>query len=110
MAVIVQMMILQINQMMSKGDRVTPFAIIIDEAWNLLAGKDGAHFINGAMRTARKYKGSIVLGTQHLTDYFQEDCPAATAAFKSSACKCIMYQESDVVSSLDRKSTRLNSS
>ncbi len=100
MAVIVQMMILQINQMMSKGDRVTPFAIIIDEAWNLLAGKDGAHFINGAMRTARKYKGAIVLGTQHLTDYFQEDCPAATAAFKSSAWKCILYQESDVVSSL----------
>lgn len=100
MAVVIQMMILQINQMMSKGDRVTPFAIIIDECWILLAGKDGAQCINGSSRTTRKYKGSIVCGTQHLTDFFQEDCPAATAAFKSSAWKCILYQESDVVSSL----------
>jgi conjugal transfer ATP-binding protein TraC len=100
MAVVVQMLIIQINQAMAKGDRKTPFLIMIDEAWKLLSGKNTADFISEASRTARKYKGSIVLGTQHLTDYFKEESPAATEAFNCSAWKCILYQESDVVSSL----------
>jgi conjugal transfer ATP-binding protein TraC len=100
MAVVVQMLIIQINQEMSKGDRQTPFLIIIDEAWKLLSGKNTAEFISEASRTARKYKGSIVLGTQHLTDYFKEESPAATEAFNCAAWKCILYQESDVITSL----------
>jgi conjugal transfer ATP-binding protein TraC len=100
LAVVVQMMILQINQSMALGDRQTPFLIIIDEAWKLLQGKDSAAFISEASRTARKYKGSIVLGTQHLSDYFKEESPAATEAFNCSAWKCILYQEADVIEGL----------
>jgi conjugal transfer ATP-binding protein TraC len=100
MAVVVQMLIIQVNQEMSKGDRKTPFLIIIDEAWKLLSGKGTADFISEATRTARKYKGSIVLGTQHLTDYFKPESPGATEAFNCSAWKCILYQESDVITSL----------
>lgn len=100
MAVVVQLLILHINQVMAKGDRVTPFLIVIDEAWKLLAGKDGATAISAQTRVTRKYKGAIVLATQHLTDYFKEESPAATEAFNCSAWKCIMYQESDVVKSL----------
>jgi conjugal transfer ATP-binding protein TraC len=100
MAVVVQMLIIQVNQEMSKGDRKTPFLIIIDEAWKLLSGKGTAEFISEATRTARKYKGSIVLGTQHLTDYFKPESPGATEAFNCSAWKCILYQESDVITSL----------
>ena len=100
MAVLVQMMVLQINQSMANGDRKTPFLIMIDEAWKLLQGKDSAAFISQATRTARKYKGSIVLATQHLTDYFKEESPAATEAFNCSAWKCILYQEGDVIESL----------
>lgn len=100
MAVVVQMLIIQINQEMSQGDRKTPFLIIIDEAWKLLSGKNTADFISEATRTARKYKGSIVLGTQHLTDYFKPESPAATEAFNCSAWKCILYQEPDVITSL----------
>jgi conjugal transfer ATP-binding protein TraC len=100
MAVVVQMLIIQINQEMAKGDRKTPFLIIIDEAWKLLSGKNTADFISEASRTARKYKGSIVLGTQHLTDYFKEESPAATEAFNCSAWKCILYQEDDVITAL----------
>ena len=100
MAVVVQMLIIQINQEMAKGDRVTPFLIIIDEAWKLLSGKNTGDFISEASRTSRKYKGSIVLGTQHLTDYFKPESPGATEAFNCSAWKCILYQESDVITSL----------
>jgi conjugal transfer ATP-binding protein TraC len=100
MAVVVQMLILQINQEMAKGDRKKPFLIIIDEAWKLLSGKNTASFISEATRTARKYKGSIITGTQHLTDYFKPESPGATEAFNCSAWKFIMYQESDVITSL----------
>ncbi|WP_052046276.1 ATP-binding protein [Candidatus Paracaedibacter symbiosus] len=100
MAVVVQMLIIQINQEMAKGDRITPFLIIIDEAWKLLSGKNTADFISEVTRTARKYKGSIVLGTQHLTDYFKPESPGATEAFNCSAWKCILYQELDVITSL----------
>ena len=100
MAVVVQMLIIQINQEMAKGDRVTPFLIIIDEAWKLLSGKNTGDFISEASRTSRKYKGSIVLGTQHLTDYFKPESPGATEAFNCSAWKCILYQEGDVITSL----------
>jgi conjugal transfer ATP-binding protein TraC len=99
MAVVVQMLILQINTLMSQGDRVTPFLIMIDEAWKLLAGKDSGAFISDATRTARKYKGAIILASQHLTDFFKPECPAATEAFNCSAWKLIMYQEKDVISS-----------
>ena len=73
---------------------------MIDEAWKLLAGRNSAPFIAEATRTARKYKGSIVLGTQHLTDYFKPESPAATEAFNCAAWKCLLYQEADVIEGL----------
>lgn len=97
MSVAVQMMIIRINQMMLTSDRRYPFMIIIDEAWQLLAGKGSADFIPNATRTARKYKGSIVLATQLLTDYFHESSPAATAAFNTSTWKIIMNQNPDAI-------------
>lgn len=100
MAVLVQMMILQINQTMARGDRQQPFLIMIDEAWKLLTGKDTARFISEVTRTARKYKGGLVLGTQHLKDYFNEASPAATEAFNCSTWKCLLYQEADAIRGL----------
>lgn len=100
MAVVVQMLIMQINQEMAKGDRKRPFLIIIDEAWKLLSGKNTAAFISEATRTARKYKGGFVSGTQHLTDFFKPEAPGATEAFNCSAWKFILYQENDVITSL----------
>lgn len=100
MAVVVQMLMVQINQEMAQGDRQTPFLIIIDEAWKILGGKNTGAFITEISRIARKYKGALVLATQHLTDYFKPEAPGATEAFNSSAWKCILYQEADVIGSL----------
>lgn len=100
MAVVVRMMILRINQMMVENGRNIPFAIIIDEAWKMLKGKESGQFIEAATRTARKYKGSIIVGTQNLSDFFKADCPAATDAWNTSTWKCILQQESDVFDAL----------
>jgi len=100
MAVVVQLLIMQINQEMAKGSRTKPFLIIIDEAWKLLGGKDTAAFISEASRIARKYKGGIVCATQHLTDYFKPEAPGATEAFNCSSWKCILKQEDDVITAL----------
>ena len=100
MAVVVQMLICQVNQEMAKGDRTKPFVIIIDEAWMLLGGKDTASFISEASRIARKYKGGIICATQHLTDYFKPEAPGATEAFNCSSWKCILKQEEDVITAL----------
>ena len=97
MSVCVQMMIIRINQMMLTSERRFPFMIVIDEAWQLLRGKGASDFIPQATRTARKYKGSIVLATQLLTDYFQESSPGATAAFNTSNWKLILNQPPDAI-------------
>ena len=85
---------------MARGDRQQPFLIIIDEAWKLLTGKDTSSFISEVTRTARKYKGGLVLGTQHLKDYFNVASPAATEAFNCSTWKCLLYQEADAIKGL----------
>jgi len=100
LAVVVQMLIMQVNQQMAKGCRARPFVIIIDEAWLLLGGKDTAKFISEASRIVRKYRGSIICATQHLTDYFKPEAPGATEAFNCSAWKCVLRQEGDVITAL----------
>jgi len=92
LTVVVQMIIVHINQVMVKGDRKRPFLIMIDEAWKLLQGKASGAFIEEVGRTARKYKGSITLATQQLTDYFRAESPAAEKAFENASFKAILKQ------------------
>ena len=94
-AVVVQMVIIQICQIVLKSDRRRVFAIIIDEAWKLLQGKDTASFIEGLNRTLRKYYGSVILASQNLTDFFKEESPAVTNAFMNSYSKVIMEQNQE---------------
>lgn len=100
LTVIVQMMIVHINQTMVKGDRTHPFLIMIDEAWKLLQGKSSGAFIEEVGRIARKYKGSITLATQQLTDYFRAESPAAEKAFENAAWKAILKQNPETLLAL----------
>lgn len=100
LTVVVQMMIVHINQTMVKGDRRHPFLIMIDEAWKLLQGKASGAFIEEGMRIARKYKGSITLATQQLTDYFRSESPAAEKAFENSSWKAILKQNPESLNAL----------
>lgn len=97
LTVIVQMMIVHINQSMVKGDRKYPSLIMIDEAWKLLQGKSSGAFIEEAGRIARKYKASITLATQQLTDYFRAESPAAEKAFENSSWKVILKQNPETL-------------
>ena len=100
LTVIVQMMIVHINQVMVKGDRKQPFIIMIDEVAKLLQGKASGDFIEEMGRIARKYKGSIALATQQLTDYFRESSPAAEKAFENASHKAILKQNPETLLSL----------
>jgi len=103
-AVIVQMVILQITNKLYLGDRKTPSNVVLDEAWDLLRGKQSGEFIETAARRLRKYKGSLVVGTQSVNDFYAT--PAATAAFENSDWMCLLAQKKESISQL-KKSDRL---
>ena len=67
-AVIMQMLSIQIVQQVYLGDRKQKFIILFDEAWYALL--HFPHLLASMAKTVRKYNGSLVLGTQSLTDYF----------------------------------------
>ncbi len=73
------------------GDRKTPFYICIDEAWDLLRGKQTGVFIETLARRLRKYQGSLVIGTQSVDDFYTT--PGALAAFENSDWMCLLSQK-----------------
>ncbi|MFA6038262.1 MAG: ATP-binding protein [Legionellales bacterium] len=90
-SVVLMLLIYQITQAMYLGDRKTQITCLIDEAWDLLAGVQGADFISVGCRRARKYNGSINICTQSLDDLFQN--PACEAAFDNSDFLEILRQK-----------------
>lgn len=99
-AVIVQIFILQITNRMFLGDRVTHFAIVFDEAWDMLRGKQSGDFIETLARRLRKYKGSLIVGTQGINDFYQT--PGAQAAFDNSDWVCMLSQKQESIDQLKK--------
>jgi conjugal transfer ATP-binding protein TraC len=66
LAIVLQMLLIQITMQFLLGDRRTPFMIIVDEAWMLL--DFAAAFFASFVRTVRKYGGSLVICVQNFTD------------------------------------------
>ncbi len=104
-AVVVQMMIINITNQMFLGDRQTPFNIVFDEAWDMLRGKQSGVFIETLARRLRKYRGSLVVGTQSINDFFQS--PGAQAAFDNSDWMCMLAQKPESIEQL-KKTDRLS--
>ena len=100
LAVVVRMVIVHINRVMMRSDRKKPFMTFIDEAWKLLEGKASGSFVEEMGRVARKYKGSIVLATQQLTDYFRESSPAAEKAFENASWKVVLKQNPEALAAM----------
>lgn len=94
--VVLQIFIMTIANQVFLGDRKTPFYICIDEAWDLLESQHMGNFIGMLARRLRKYRGSLVVGTQGIEDFF--DKPGAAAAFANSDWKCILAHKQDSVS------------
>jgi len=100
-AVVLQILIVNILTMMYKGDRNTKFAIIIDEAWEFLAGKAGEKLIETAARQARKYGGLLVVGSQNAEDFSKS--LAAKAAFNNSAWKCYLSLSDESLQTFEKE-------
>jgi conjugal transfer ATP-binding protein TraC len=103
-SVIVQMVILQITNSIYMGDRTTPSCLILDEAWDMLRGKQSGVFIETAARRLRKYFGGLVVGTQSINDFYAT--PGAQAAFDNSDWMCLLSQKDESIEML-KNSKRL---
>lgn len=104
-SVVVQMMIINITNRMFLGDRLTPFNIVFDEAWDLLRGSQGGVFIETLARRLRKYNGSLVVGTQSINDFFVN--AGAQAAFDNSDWMCLLSQKTESIEQL-KKTNRIS--
>ena len=74
--------------------------VIIDEAWDLLAGGATAEFIEAGYRRARKYKGAFMSATQGVDDYYRN--PAAKAALDNSDWVFLLRQKPESIEMLDK--------
>jgi len=93
--VVLQIFMLNITQHAFMGDRKTRCYICIDEAWDLLRAKQTEVFIETLARRIRKYGGSLVVGTQNISDFFS--APGANSAYKNSEWTCILAQKKSAV-------------
>ena len=97
-AVIVQIMVLQIANQVYLGDRKTRVQVVLDEAWDLLRGKETGQFIETAARRLRKYQGALIVGTQSVRDFYAT--PGAQAAFENSDFTVLLEQKSSSITQL----------
>ena len=97
-SVVVQMMVINITNKMFLGDRKTPFNIVFDEAWDMLRAKQSEVFIETLARRLRKYRGSLVVGTQSVNDFYS--CAGAQAAWENSDWNCFLSQKEESIAQL----------
>lgn len=97
-AVIVQIMVLQIANQVYLGDRKTRVQVVLDEAWDLLRGKETGQFIETAARRLRKYQGALIVGTQSVRDFYATS--GAQAAFENSDFTVLLEQKSSSITQL----------
>ncbi len=100
-AVVLMLVVFLATQRMYHGPRTRAKAIVIDEAWDLLSGEDSRAFLEGAARRARKYRGSLITGTQSVNDYYAN--PAARAAWENSDWTIFLAQKDESVELLKQE-------
>jgi conjugal transfer ATP-binding protein TraC len=99
-AVVVQIFMLLMTNKISLGHRMTTSAIVIDEAWDVLKGKQGGEFAEGMARKIRKLKGCLITGTQSVNDFYAT--PAAEAVFDNSDWLCMLSQKKEAIELLKK--------
>ena len=71
----------------------------------MLRGNQSGLFIETLARRLRKYRGSLIVGTQSLNDFYQN--PGAQAAFDNSDWLCLLSQKPESIEQL-KKNDRLS--
>ena len=99
MAVVTQIMITHINNTMAKQKTDKPNLLVFDEMAKTLKSPLALKFVEEVVRIVRKYKASVVVATQLLTDFHKlgED---AASIFEGASFKIIMKQKSDSLSKM----------
>lgn len=93
--VVLQIIMFLGTELMYKTDRSTRVAILIDEAWDLLGGVGTSRFIEGVVRRARKYTGSLITGTQSIDDYYGN--AAANVCLQNSDWLVMLAQKPETI-------------
>ncbi len=97
--VVMAQMTLRISQEMY-FDREQMKLMLMDEAWDLMAGLSGG-FMEDLYRRVRKYRGSAVAGTQGLSDFYEKS-DASRAAIAQSDWTCLLRQKPESVKILEK--------
>ena len=95
LAVVLQVVLMQITMQFLCGDRTRRFMLVVDEAWMIL--DYAASFLERFARTVRKYGGSLVVCTQDLSS-FNNKCgtrKSQAAVLECSTWKLIMAQKEE---------------
>ncbi len=71
---------------------------MFDEAWDMLRAKQSEVFIETLARRLRKYRGSLVVGTQSVNDFYS--CAGAQAAWDNSDWNCFLSQKEESIAQL----------
>jgi conjugal transfer ATP-binding protein TraC len=98
-AIVMMFLMFLVSEAMYFGDRKTPIALVIDEAWDLLHGEGTKVFIEGFARRARKYRGTLITGTQTINDYYANSATEAT--INNTEWKIILSQTPESIAALD---------
>lgn len=104
LAVVLQVLLMQITMKFLCGDRSKYFLLIVDEAWMIM--DFAASFLERFARTVRKYGGSLVVCTQDLTSF--KKGPSQSAIFESSTWKLIMQQSEQGIESFAKDTNYQN--
>lgn len=99
-ALVMMMLMFVGSEAMYHGDRRRRKALVVDEAWDLLAGPASKIFIEGLARRARKYNGALITGTQSANDYYKNE--AALAAYENTDWICFLAQKADSINYLKK--------
>ena len=91
-------LMLFIEKTMEK-DRGTVKLVLIDEAWDLMSSGHSGRFIEHGFRRARKHKGSFVVATQSIQDFFQSE--TAQAAWDCADTRIFLRQDAEVITALE---------
>ncbi len=98
-AIVMMFLMFLVSEAMYFGDRKTPIALVIDEAWDLLHGEGTKAFIEGFARRARKYRGTLITGTQTINDYYANSATEAT--INNTEWKIILSQTNESIADLE---------
>jgi conjugal transfer ATP-binding protein TraC len=73
----------------------------------MLRGKQSGVFVETLARRLRKYRGSLIVGTQSINDFYQS--PGAQAALDNSDSMCMLSQKPESIDQL-KKADRISMS